>query len=443
MALLTAPQPVRTPPAKRAGAGRLQARAKSTPGRLVVLMTMVLALGLAAGVAWVIGASQRSSLANGVQSGSGQLAVQSQELYRALSDADATAASAFLSSGVEPADLRNRYQSDIAAASAALAAVSAGNRSKEVAVSQIAAQLPVYTGLIETARTYNRQGLPVGAAYLREASGLMREQLLPAAQRLYQQASADLDDERGGAGAFPWLALLLSLALVIVLIWAQARLSRQTHRTLNVGLLAATLVAIVVVLWNGIAWVTVAAHLSAADRQGAAQVELLSKARIAALQARADEALTLVARGNGQSFEKDFTSQFGDLVNADGRSGLLNRARDAATDDDVRAKLDAAIKDVNAWNTVHKQVRQTDDNGDYPAAVKLAIGGDPASAASIFKRIDDNLGSAIRVTSSTFDRQAVAAADALGGQTAGGVILTILLLAGVAVGYQQRIAEYR
>ena len=70
MALLTAPQPVRTPPATR-GAGRLQARAQSTPGRLVVLMTALLALGLAAGVTWVIGATQRSSLADGVRSGSG------------------------------------------------------------------------------------------------------------------------------------------------------------------------------------------------------------------------------------------------------------------------------------------------------------------------------------------------------------------------------------
>ena len=442
MALLTAPQPVRTPPAKR-GAGRLQARARSTPGRLVVLMTVVLALALAAGVAWVIGATQRSSLADGVRSGSGRLAVQAQELYRALSDADATAASAFLSSGAEPADLRNRYQSDIAAATTALAAVSAGNSANEVAVQQISAQLPIYTGLVETARTYNRQGFPVGAAYLREASGLMRGELLPAAQRLYQQQSANLDDERGGAGALPWLALLFGVGLVVVLFWAQARLSRQTHRTINVGLLVATLLALVMVLWNGIAWVAVAAHLSAADRQGAAQVELLSKARIAALQARADEALTLVARGSGGEFEDDFKKKFGDLINPDGRSGLLNKARDAATDDDVRAKLDAAIKDVNSWSTVHGQLRKADDGGDYPGAVKLAIGSDQGSAASIFKRVDDSLGSAIRVTSATFDRQASAAADGLGGQTAGGIIITILLLAGVAVGYQQRIAEYR
>ena len=42
-----------------------------------------------------------------------------------------------------------------------LAAVSAGNSANEVSVQQISAQLPVYTGLIETARTYTPARLPI------------------------------------------------------------------------------------------------------------------------------------------------------------------------------------------------------------------------------------------------------------------------------------------
>src|SRR5258706_1693875 len=179
MALLTTPGPVR-PPAGRAGLGRLVAHARSTPGRLTLVMVALLALGLAAGVAGVVGSAQRSSFVDGVRTRSGPLAVQAQELYRSLSDADATAASAFLSNGVEPAELRNRYETDIAAATAALAAAATGSDNDQPAIRQLSAQLPVYTGLVETARTFNRLGLPVGAAYLREASGLMPDQLLPA-----------------------------------------------------------------------------------------------------------------------------------------------------------------------------------------------------------------------------------------------------------------------
>src|SRR6266511_2473141 len=267
MALLTAPAPARTvqrPPAARVGRGRrLVARARSTPGRLTSLMLALLAIGLATGVAGLVGSVQRSSLVDEVRTRSGPLAVQAQELYRSLSDADAAAA-----------------------------------------------------------RAYNRLGLPVGAAYLGEASGLMRGQLLPAAQQLYRFETDRLAADRGGASAVPWLALLLGLVTLAGLVWAQLRLSRQTHRTLNVGLVAATLAGLVMVSWVGTAWVAAASQLHASNREGSAQVELLAGARIAALQARADEALTLVARGTGEVFEKDFTAQLTTLAGPGGTSGV-------------------------------------------------------------------------------------------------------------------------
>src|SRR6266540_1510519 len=416
MALLTAPAPARTvqrPPAARVGRGRrLVARARSTPGRLTSLMLALLAIGLATGVAGLVGSVQRSSLVDEVRTRSGPLAVQAQELYRSLSDADAAAASAFLSGGVEPPQLRDRYQADIAAASAALAAAAAGTDSDLPALRQLSAQLPVYTGLVETARAYNRLGLPVGAAYLGEASGLMRGQLLPAAQQLYRFETDRLAADRGGASAVPWLALLLGLVTLAGLVWAQLRLSRQTHRTLNVGLVAATLAGLVMVSWVGTAWVAAASQLHASNREGSAQVELLAGARIAALQARADEALTLVARA-------------------------------AATDPAVRSVLDSAVAEVRSWHTVHQKLRELDDGGSYGEAVKLAIDADTGSTASIFNRVDAALGKTITLTSSAFDRRAARAAGALGGESAAIVVLTILLLAGVAVGFQQRIAEYR
>jgi hypothetical protein len=404
---------------------------------------VLLAIGLTAGATGVIGAAQRSSLVSGVRTRSGPLAVQAQQLYRSLSDADASAASAFLSGGVEPAQLRARYQSDIAAAGAALAAAATGTDSGQPAVHQLSAQLPVYTGLVETARTFNRLGLPVGAAYLREASALMRGQLLPAAQRLYQLATDRLGTERGGAAAFPWLVMLLGLATLAGLVRAQLWLNQRTHRTLNIGLIAATLAGLVMAGWIGVAWLGVSGHLEASSRDGSAQVALLAKARIAALQARADEALTLVARGNGASFEKDYTSQLNGLLSDDGTAGLLLRARSAATDTAVRRTLDTALTDVKNWRTVHQKLRGLDDGGNFPDAVKLAISGDTDSAASIFNHLDEALGQGITITSGAFDRQAVAGADALVGQNAVIVVLTLLLAAGVTIGLQRRIAEYR
>jgi hypothetical protein len=439
MALLTAQPTVRRPD-RPAGVSRLVARARSTPGRLTSLMVVLLALGLAAGVVGLVGSVTRSSLIQGVRTTSGPLTVQAQELYRALSDADATAASAFLAGGVEPADLRSRYESDIAAATSALAAAASDSDSDQPAVRQLSAQVPVYTGLVETARTFNRLGLPVGAAYLREASGLMRDQLLPAAQRLYRTDTERLNADRGDAGGLPWLALLLGAGTLAVLIWAQLRLSRQTRRTLNLGLVAASVVTLVMVLWIGLVWIAVASNLHASDRDGSSQVALLTRVRIAALQARADEALTLVARGNGGDFEKDFTAQ---LASLEGSGGLLAKAHSAATRSDVVRAVDSATAEVRNWKTVHQKLRGLDDGGDFSAAVRLALSTETDGSAATFNRLDSALGQAIQRTGEAFGKRATQAASAIGGQSAAIAVLTVLLLAGVTIGYQRRIAEYR
>ncbi len=101
---------------------------RRTPGRLTATLAVLVTLGLVAGMVAMVGVRQRTGLIDGVTAHSGQLSVAAQKLYRSLSDADATAASAFLSNGLEPAALRQRYQGDIADATAALAVVSAGCR---------------------------------------------------------------------------------------------------------------------------------------------------------------------------------------------------------------------------------------------------------------------------------------------------------------------------
>src|SRR2546423_6765076 len=128
MALLTAPAPSVRPDPRARPAGRIAARARSTPGRLTGLMLLLVVLGLLAGTAAVIGITQRAGLVDGVRHGSGPLTVQAQQLYRSLSDADATAAIAFLSGGVEPDGLRQRFQDDVAAASAEIGRASCRER---------------------------------------------------------------------------------------------------------------------------------------------------------------------------------------------------------------------------------------------------------------------------------------------------------------------------
>src|SRR5712691_10679793 len=242
--------PPRLPLATRRGGGPSKLlRATDNPGRLRVLMVGLVVLSLVWGAfaAWAV--DQRASGAGDVVSISEPLSLDGQQIYRALSDADATAASAFLSGGLEPQAARQRYLADIAAAAARLEDATAIPSHSLAAqdLATLSAGLPVYTGEVETARADNRLGLPLGAAYLREASGLMRGRLLPAARNISAEAGGQLLTANGRATGLPLAVILLVIAIVMgyVLLRAQRWLFRHTHRRLNFGLVIASVAAVI------------------------------------------------------------------------------------------------------------------------------------------------------------------------------------------------------
>lgn len=431
---------VRGPATITARLPAVRRRLGRTPGRLALATAVLIVLGLATGVASAVGVRQRIDLINGATARTGELTVATQRLYRALSDADATAASAFLAGGVEPVAVRERYQRAIADAAAALTVVSggrAGGDRGDAAIARITAQLPVYTGLVETARAYNRQGVPLGGAYLREASGLMRERLLPAVQQLYEAVSEELDEVRGDAGAFPWFAVLLGLVTIAALVVVQRDLTRRTNRVFNIGLVAATAAAALLVVWLGVSAVLVAGRLDASQEQGSKQVAQLVEVRIAALQARSYEAHTLIARGNGAQFEKDYGRTMEKVTGPNGLGAVWD------VDPATRNEVQGAVSVAQQWLAAHKELRDLDDGGDYAKAVTAAIGSDQKSTASLFNQLDGHLASAIQSSGERFDQEVDRAAGALTGADVATALLAALLIVGAALGIQRRLAEYR
>lgn len=373
------------------------------------------------------------------------LAAAAQQLYRALSDADATAASAFLSGGAEPADLRNRYEIDIAQAGAALAKASSdvgGDTQAAAQVQELNQQLPVYASLIEIARTNNRQGFPAGAAYLREASGLMSEKLLPAAERLYQIDSVRLGDEQAEARSFPWTAAILAVLLLAALIATQLYLTRRTNRLINVGLFAATIAVVLGLGWGTVSLLIASGDVADGARNGSQQVEALVQARIVTLKCRADETLTLVARGDGPEYEDDF-KKLAPQISGDTEANFLVRAKNLASTQALADEVKAAQDNTNAWLEAHKRIRQLDDTGQYDEAVKAAIGGEANSSATAFAKLDANLLSALRMGRQEFLTQTVHAQRSMIGLVPGIAVLALLAAAGITIGITQRLREYR
>ena len=114
---------------------------------------------------------------------------------------------------------------------------------------RINANLAVYTGLVETARTNNRAGNPVGSSYLSEASSLMQQTILPDAQRLYEETSARVDVETTASTRIPGPVILVVLATLLFGAFANRWLAKRTRRRVNIGFVAGGLAVLIMLMW--------------------------------------------------------------------------------------------------------------------------------------------------------------------------------------------------
>lgn len=433
------------PPAVLRGLSKVGGRlgARTVPANLRLLLVGLVALSAAWGAlaAWTVG--QRASAAGAVATTSEPLSVDAQQIYRALSDADATAATAFLSGGLEPPAARARYEADIDRAAKSLAAATgtAGQVATGARLAILARNLPVYTGLVETARADNRLGLPLGAAYLRQASARMRTTLLPAARDVYVQASAQLAADDGRAAGLPIIAVAVAVIVGLALFLAQRWLTRRTHRVFNRGLLLASVAGLISLVWLLTALIYARGQVLEARSHGSAPVEALASADIAALRAHGDESLTLIDRAGDDSFQQDFLSVARTL--GPGPGTLLTNAAAAAAGSKGAPAAAAAVRDAPAWFAAHRQVRSDDNTGKYRDAVQLAIGSGPRDSGTLFTRLDADLTTAISEDQAAFRSTIQHGRGAFTGLEAGVIILSLVMAAGCAWGLAQRIAEYR
>jgi hypothetical protein len=419
-----------------------RANLATTPGRLWLLLVGLVLLSLAWGALSSLTAVRYSTAASSVVTTREVLSVHAQQLYSHLSDANDTAATAFLMTGPESAASRTRYDADIAAAGGDIQAVTAqgggtGAAGRDLAA--LAVGLPVYTQDMGDAEAYNLLGLPVGAAYLREASGLMRGTLLPQAQALYAAENAGLHDSSAQVTGWPLIAVTLVAGLLAgyLLYRASRWLRGRTNRVVNVGLAAAGAFLAVSLLWLAAAFLGARSDLLGAQANGSATVEAAAQVSIAAQEAHADESLTLIDAGGDDQYQADYLARRKDL------GTLLGAAKSAALGTPAGPALAAAAGDASAWSADHARLRSLDDNGQHQAAVASATGTGAGDAGQAFAQLSQQLSAAISSDQSVFDADAPAAVTAYSGLEAVTIAASLLMAAACAGGISRRLAEYR
>ncbi|MGP3970927.1 hypothetical protein [Streptomyces sp. 6N223] len=435
------------------GWSRVRAAARTEPGRLRIMGAVIAGLlVLFGGVsAWQV--ADRSAAADTVVDSSQPLSTDAAEIYRLLADANTTAAAEFLAGANGDAEARGQYERDVDRAGRLLAQAAAHGagtgRSQEI-IEQLNEQFLTYTGLVETARANNRQGFPLGGAYLRYADEQMQKQdgMLDLAEELYALETQRLRDDISAAKSWPWPAMAAGVVALVVLAWAQRRNYQRTNRVFNPGMLAAT-AATVLLLWLAGAQTLARSNLNEADSSGVQSLNALNEARTEALKARGQENLVLVARGAGDTFEANYQDHMAEFAGegnaqpggADGES-LLGRASSLADDDEGRQPIEEAMAATEEWRNRHEMAREAELAGDYNRALGLVIGPEDSSG-QFFGQVDQELGNAVAHEQEEFEAAADSGRGALGGLLVGAVALAVLGAACVVAGIGRRLAEYR
>lgn len=430
-----APDPGEVPTASNGDLLRRRSRFSvalmTTPGQLALATTVAVVACLLLGVTGFLAGNGQSAALHDAQRDAAQL-VGTQELRNDLVSADATATNAFLVGGLEPTEARERYEASLSEAAQAVPSLAATARGAGEAADLAAVSDSVqrYAGLVESARANNRQGFPVGAAYLDQASAALRDEVLPTIDEVAISTSQRVDADMGSISLAQALLLFVLLALV-ALGAVQLWLARRTHRVLNTGLAAAS----VALLVGGV--VTVAAVLggngvarSVASGPYAATVAT-SEALSLATDAKSMESFTLIKRGSGADFEESYQTSL-----TDAKALLAEAAEATGTGSDPLSLLDE-------WDAKHAEIRELDDGGRWDDAVEAATATGDGSAGAAFAAFSDRAHADVEATSKqAVDRLGSAATTA---QAAAWIALVLGVAGAVAAaaGMNVRLKEYR
>lgn len=409
---------------------------RSTPARLLAVGIALLLGTLAAGLVASTLANERKQDIDTFLFTTEPLARSAQDLYSSLSVADAAAATAFLSGGVEPTDVRDRYTRAIGTAAAELVAASDGLPGDDEGrrlLTTIATELPVYTGLVETARTNNRLGNPVGGAYLAEASSLMQTDILPLAQALHTERAAAALAPQSDFGRPPWPAIGLLVALLAGLAATQIIMARRTRRTLNVGLMFTTAAMAVLLVWLLVAGIVSATSAHRAIRQGSDPLSTFAAARILAQQARTQEILQLVRREDKAQHAQLYADDTAQLRE------LLAGSSSAIGSDEVARASQA----LDGWTASHQRMTDQLADGDWMSAAMTTIGTDRDSSATQFDAVDGALSDGGDSARSGLRSDVARASTVLSALGPGAVVITLVAAVGVPVGLWPRLREYQ
>ena len=451
------------------GPARLVRRGASfvatTPGKLVAMMLVLTLALLAAGMAMSSSMAKRQDSLDTLVTATEPMSNSAHLLFTSLSQADTVATTGFVQPGMLTKEERILYLASLDQAVTASndvyrGSVEAANAqdSEEILnlVSSIQRHIPVYSALMERALVNQRMGNPVGVAYMSEASGIMREQMLDDADRLYTLTQRQVAREMARLSAPQFVPLSGLFAALIFLIAAQWWLWRTFRRRLNKGFLVATASMLVAVLWVSVSNLQLWQSGFVGFTRAAEPWEQLTAARIDAQEARTDETFALLRRQSVAQSSRSFDSTHEKIVDALQATNVVLAQHSERNSSEATRETERLITSAHValakWQDNHTALLSAIDNGQYQEAVVLLTGQEPGDegdetragevGATAYRQLDADLQELIAISRVSTREYITASLDATRLVSGAVALLSLLAVLCIWIGIRHRIAEY-
>ena len=310
-----------------------------------------------------------------------------------------------------------------------------------------------------------------------QASDLMRNTLIPAANTLILSNNKALDDtyvdQRSSAQDTMWLLVAFGVLLLAALVVFQLYLSRAFKRTLNPLLAAATAVALLFTVFSVVLMRTEANELYVAKSDAFDSVIALSQAQAVSSEANADESRYLVDPARAAQYQQDFQNESQHLLDLSASTSVDNYDSALATAiagipdppppnthnvafggffgtelNNITFQnegLDAyaMVKAYQAYETADRVLRADADAGNLNTAIVFDTGAAPDQSDGIYANYLAKLQAVTTVNVNAFNAATGTALNDLGLWTFIPIIAALLILGLAVLGVRPRLAEYQ
>ncbi|GAA5190276.1 hypothetical protein GCM10023322_45060 [Rugosimonospora acidiphila] len=309
-------------------------------------------------------------------------------------------------------------------------------------------------------------------ARYRQATDLLKGQLLPAAQRLNDAHARTLDStyraQYAGLGRDRTLVIAVGAVALAVLLALQVYLTRRFRRLVNPALAAATVLAAIGLAAGAGLLSGERTHLRVAKQDAFDSIMALTRARAISYDANADESRYLVDPGRADQYQQSFLAKSQQLValpgatlgtwNPDlagalsayqrdhhdiGWGGLFGTEFHNVTFSGEGAQAETTLLRLQSYELDDRRIRALAADGRLDDAIALDTSYASGGSDFAFDQYDKSLAALIAINQHAFDGAIAAGRHGLNGWTAYpwvgcGLVLTLLV-----AGVRPRLSEYR